>query len=144
MSWHYEWCSENFEAIKQLDMHSNITKINLCNYLYLEMLNALFRITFQHCIRLPISFYKGVMKYIFLVFNVVVFIDFFKNSICWQFGYIYVGVRKWMREFRELNVDVGFETKKMKMERTRMLSSEGSIYIYIYIYHWVKVHRQIY
>ena len=31
------------------------------------------------------------------------------------------GVRKWMRE---LNVDVGFETKKMKMERTRMLSSE--------------------
>ena len=40
-----------------------------------------------------------------------------------------VGVRKWMREFRELNVDVGFETKKMKMERTRMLtfllSSEG-------------------
>ncbi len=40
-----------------------------------------------------------------------------------------VGVRKWMREFRELNVDVGFETKKMKMERTRMLSSEGYIYI---------------
>jgi len=50
------------------------------------------------------------------------------------------GVRKWMREFRELNVDVGFETKNMKMERTRMLSSEG----YIYIYHWIKVHRQIY
>ena len=32
------------------------------------------------------------------------------------------GVHKWMRE---LNVDVGFETKKMKMERTRMLSLEG-------------------
>ena len=30
--------------------------------------------------------------------------------------------RKWMRE---LNVDIGFKTKKMKMERTRMLSSEG-------------------
>ena len=52
-----------------------------------------------------------------------------------------VGVRKWMREFRDLNVHVGFETKKMKMERTRMLSSEGydnirellsnDIYIYI-------------
>jgi hypothetical protein len=25
------------------------------------------------------------------------------------------GVRKWMRE---LNVDIGFETKKMRMERT--------------------------
>ena len=34
------------------------------------------------------------------------------------------GVRKWMRE---LNVDIGFETKKMRMERTRMLSSEGYI-----------------
>jgi hypothetical protein len=33
-----------------------------------------------------------------------------------------VGVHKWMRE---LNVDVGFEAKKMKMERTRMLSLEG-------------------
>jgi len=44
------------------------------------------------------------------------------------------GVRKWMRE---LNVDVGFETKKMKMERTRMLSLEG------YIYHWIKAHRQV-
>ena len=32
------------------------------------------------------------------------------------------GVRKCMRE---LNVDIGFETKKMKMERTQMLSSEG-------------------
>jgi hypothetical protein len=32
------------------------------------------------------------------------------------------GVHKWMRE---LNVDIGFETKKMKMERTQMLSSEG-------------------
>jgi len=30
------------------------------------------------------------------------------------------GVRIWMRE---LKVDIGFETKKMKMERTRM--SEG-------------------
>jgi hypothetical protein len=44
------------------------------------------------------------------------------------------GVRKWMRE---LNVDVGFETKKMKVERTRMLPSEG------YIYHWIKAHRQV-
>ena len=44
-----------------------------------------------------------------------------------------VGVRKWMREFREWNVDVGFETNMMKLERTRMLSSEGYI-IYIYIY----------
>ena len=35
-----------------------------------------------------------------------------------------VGVRKWMMYFRELNVDVGFERK---MERTRMLSSEGYI-----------------
>jgi hypothetical protein len=34
---------------------------------------------------------------------------------------------------RELNVDVGFETKKMKVERTQMLSSEG------YIYHWIKL-----
>ena len=31
------------------------------------------------------------------------------------------GVHKWMRE---LNVDIGFETKKMKMERTQMLSLE--------------------
>jgi hypothetical protein len=30
---------------------------------------------------------------------------------------------------RELNVDVGSETKKMKVERTRMLPSEGYIYI---------------
>ena len=36
-----------------------------------------------------------------------------------------VGVRKWMREFRELNVNFGFETKKMEMETTRMLSSEN-------------------
>ena len=48
-----------------------------------------------------------------------------------------VDIRKWIREFRELNVDVGFETKKMKMERTQMLSSEG------YIYHWIKVHRRV-
>ena len=34
------------------------------------------------------------------------------------------GVRKWMRE---LNVDVGFETKKRKVERTRMLPSEAII-----------------
>ena len=44
------------------------------------------------------------------------------------------GVRKWMRE---LNVDVGFEAKKMKVERTQMLSSEG------YIYHWIKAHWQV-
>jgi hypothetical protein len=43
------------------------------------------------------------------------------------------GVHKWMRE---LNVVV-FEAKKMKMERTRMLSLEG------YIYHWIKAHRQV-
>ena len=42
------------------------------------------------------------------------------------------GVRKWMRD-----VDVGFETKNMKVERTQMLSSEG------YIYHWIKAHRQV-
>ena len=42
------------------------------------------------------------------------------------------GVRKWMRE---LNVDVGFETKKIKVERTQMLPSEG--------YHWIKAHRQV-
>ena len=44
------------------------------------------------------------------------------------------GVCKWLKE---LTVDVGFEAKKMKMERTQMLSSEG------YKYHWIKVHRQV-
>ena len=42
------------------------------------------------------------------------------------------GVRKWMRE---LNV-VGFETKKMKMERTDVIFGR-------FIYHWIKAHLQV-
>ena len=88
MSWHYEWCIENFEAIKHLAVHSDITKKNYETIL--KMLNALFRITFQHFVRLPISFYNRIMKYIFLVFNVVVFIDFCGNSFCLQFHISFV------------------------------------------------------
>ena len=29
MSWHHEWCSENFKAIKQLAVHSDITKTKI-------------------------------------------------------------------------------------------------------------------
>jgi hypothetical protein len=74
------YLKKNFEAIKHLAVHSDITKKNYETIL--KMLNALFRITFQHFVRLPISFYNRKMNSFFLMFNVVVFIDFFEKASC--------------------------------------------------------------
>jgi hypothetical protein len=45
-------------------------------------------ITFQHFVKLPISFYNRIVKdslFFLLVFNYVIFIDFYERSFCWQF-----------------------------------------------------------
>ena len=84
MSWHLE-CRENSEAIKQPVVYIDITKKKSWNNIHLKTL-----ITFQHFVKLPISFYNGRMEeFLLLVFNYVVYIDYYERLLCWQFHNFY-------------------------------------------------------
>ena len=84
------WCRDIMSGVAKTMKPLNswlctaISLFFLWNNIHLKTLNTLFRITFQHFVRLPISTYNRIMKYI-LVFNYVVFIDIYGSSFCWQF-----------------------------------------------------------
>ena len=91
------WCRDTLrlsvtKILKPLSslLCTAISLIFLWNNIHLKTLEALLRITFQHFVRLPISFYNGRMEEFFLlVFNHVVYIDYYERSLCWQFHNFY-------------------------------------------------------
>jgi hypothetical protein len=84
MSWHHEWCSENYEAIKQLAVYRDITIFFMKQYSFKNAeysvqnnISTFCQVAYQHL--------QQNNEIFFLVFSYVVFIDFYGSSLCWQF-----------------------------------------------------------
>jgi hypothetical protein len=65
----WQQCRENSEDIKQPVVYIDVTKKIYEKYINLKLLNLLL-ITFQHFVKLPISFYNRILKDSFFFINV--------------------------------------------------------------------------
>jgi hypothetical protein len=88
MSWHLE-CRENSEVILQPIVYSDVAHFLKKQYSFKNAEHSV-KNNISTFVRLPISFYNGRMEeFLLLVFNYVVYIDYYERSLCWQFHNFY-------------------------------------------------------
>jgi hypothetical protein len=71
-----------------------------------------FFFTFQQFVKLPISFYNRILKdsFFLLVFNYVVFVDFYERSFCWQFcNFVYSHIMCTCTWCNQMHVSIKFD-----------------------------------